>query len=146
MASKGAIRAMQRSRAEIAGQLERYEAIVRQLRADLVHLDEAIRALDPDADTSIAAPTLPTRRGAMAPVIFDTLRIAERGCTVRELAMHVMIERDLDTGNRKLLGELTERVSGLLRHYRRRGVLRSIRSAGKYIYWEIVPRDDEAGD
>jgi hypothetical protein len=79
------------SRSEIAGQLERYEGIVRQLCADLVHLDEAIRALDPDADTSVPAPTLPTRRGAMAPVIFDTLRIAERGCTVRELAMHIMI-------------------------------------------------------
>jgi hypothetical protein len=141
----GAIRAMQRSRAEIAAQLGRYEAIVRQLRIDLIHLDEAIRAIDPHVDTSAPGPRLRTHTG-MAPVIFDTLRIAERGCTVRELAMHVMIERGIDTGNRKLLGELTERVSSLLRHYRKRGVLRSIRPAGKYIYWEIVPQDGAEQD
>jgi hypothetical protein len=139
--SKGAIRAMQRSRVEIAGQLDRYETIARQLRIDLIHLDEAILALDPDADVRAPGPRLRTHAG-MAPVIFETLRIAERGCTVRELAMHVMINRGIDTGNRKLLGELTERVSSLLRHYRKRGVLRSIRPAGRYIYWEITPQDD----
>jgi hypothetical protein len=63
----------------------------------------------------------------MAPVIFDALRLAERGCTVRELAMHVMVDHAMDADNCKLLGEVTERVSGLLRHYRKRGIVRSCR-------------------
>jgi hypothetical protein len=79
----------------------------------------------------------------MAPVIFDALRLAERGCTVRELAMHVMIDCGIDADNRKLLGEVLERVSGLLRHYRKRGIVRSIRQGGKYLYCEIVPGEDD---
>jgi hypothetical protein len=79
----------------------------------------------------------------MAPLIFQTLRSAERGCTARELAMHVMVARGIDTGNRKLLREITKRVSGLLRYFRKRGWVRSIWSTGKSLYWEIVPQDDD---
>jgi len=141
MASKATLNAFLRSRADVAAQLARYEGIARQLRADLVHIDEAIRTLDPHADLGEPLPKL-RKHMAISPVIFDTLRIAERGCTVRELAMHVMIERGIDTGNRKLLSAVTRRVSSLLRHYRRRGVLRSIKAAGRYIYWGIVPEHD----
>jgi hypothetical protein len=79
----------------------------------------------------------------MAPVIFETLRAAESGCTVRELAMHFMVAQGIDAGNRKLLGEVTERVSSLLRHYRKCGVLRSTRSAAQQIYWEIINEDGD---
>jgi hypothetical protein len=136
------IRQLHRDRAEIADQLERSEAVVRQLRADLIHLEEAIRALDPAAD--MGAPVKLRRRNRMAPVIFETLRAAECGCTARELGMQVMVARGIDTGNRKLLGEIAKRVSGLLRHYRKRGVLRSTRPAGMYaLRWEIVPGKDD---
>ena len=133
---------MHRDRVEIAAQLERYEAVVRQLRADLIHLEEAIRALDPAAD--MGAPIKLRRRNRMAPVIFETLRAADCGCTACELAMHVMVARGIDTGNRKLLGEISRRVSGLLRHYRKCGVLRSILPAGMHsLRWEIVPGQDD---
>jgi hypothetical protein len=142
VASAPVIRQLHRDRAEIAAQLERYEAIVRQLRADLIHLEEAIRALDPAAD--IGAPIKLRRRTRMAPVIFETLRAAGCGCTARELAMHVMVARGIDTGNRKLSGEITRRVSGLLRHYRKCGVLRSIPQAGVYsLRWEILPGEGD---
>src|ERR1043166_9580239 len=132
------IRQLHRDRAELAAQLERYEAVVRQLRADLTHLEVAIRALDPTAD--IGAPIKLRRRNRMAPVIFETLRAAECGCTARELAMHVMVAHGIDTGNRKLSGEITRRVSGLLRHYRNHGVLRSKLPTCMYsLRWEIVP-------
>jgi hypothetical protein len=140
VASKSDIRQLHRDRGEIAAQLERYETIARQLRADLIHLEEAIRALDPAAD--VAAPIRLRRRTRMAPVIFETLRTAEGGCTARELAMHVMVARGIDTGNRKLLGEIARRVSGLLRYLRKRGWVRSTWSTGKSLYWEIVREDD----
>jgi hypothetical protein len=141
MASSALLRRLWRDRAEIAEQLDRYEAIVRRLKIDLVHMEQAIRAIEPDSKFGPLG-RLRTH-SKMAPVIFDTLRLAERGCTVRELAMHVMIERGIDINNRKLLGEVTERVSGLLRHYRKRGIVRSIRQDGKYIYWEIAPREND---
>ena len=141
MASSALLRRLWNDRAEIAAQLERYEAIARRLKIDLVHVDQAIRAVDPN--TNFGVPRRLRTHGRMAPVIFDALRLAERGCTVRELAMHVMIDHGIDPDNRKLLGEVTERVSGLLRHYRKRGIVRSIRQRGKPIYWEIVPGQDD---
>jgi hypothetical protein len=141
VASSTPIRQLHRDREELVALLGRYEAIVRQLRTDLIHLEEAIRALDPAAD--MGAPIKLRRRTRMAPVIFETLRAAEGGCTARELAMHVMVARGIDTGNRKLLGEISRRVSGLLRHYRKHGVLRSIPLAGTYsLRWEIAPQND----
>jgi hypothetical protein len=125
----------------MAAQLERYEAIVRQLKIDLVHIDQAIRAVDPN--TNFGVPGRLRTHGKMAPVIFDALRLAEHGCTTRELAMHVMADGGMDTGNRNLLGEVTKRVSDLLRHYRKRGIVRSTRTTGKYVYWEIVPGEDD---
>jgi hypothetical protein len=141
VASAPGIRQLHRDRAEIAAQLERYEAIVCQLRADLTHLEEAIGALDPAAD--MGAPIKLRRRNRMAPVIFETLRVAEGGCTARELAMHVMVARGIDTGNRKLLGEIAKRVSGLLRYFRKCGLVRSISVTGMYaLRWEIVAGAD----
>ena len=138
MVSSAPIRQLRRDRDELVAQLERYEAVVRQLRADLIHLEEAIRALDPAAD--MGAPIKLRRRTRMAPVIFETLRATERGCTARELAMHVMAARGIDTGNRKLSREITRRVSGLLRYFRKCGVLRSKLPAGTHaLRWEIVP-------
>jgi hypothetical protein len=90
----------------------------------------------------MGAPIKLRRRNRMAPVIFETLRTAECGCTARELAMHVMVARGIDTGNRKLLGEVTKRVSGLLRYFRKRGWVRSIWSTGKSLYWEIIREAD----
>jgi hypothetical protein len=130
---------LHRDRAEIAAQLERYEAVVRQLRTDLTHIEEAIRALDPAADVG---PIKLRRRTRMAPVIFETLRANACGCTARELAMHVMAARGIDTGNRKLSREITRRVSGLLRYFRKRGWVRSIWSTGKSLHWEIAPQND----
>jgi len=111
------------------------------LKADLVHLDQAIRAIDPNSNFGV--PRRLRTHGKMAPVIFDALRLAEHGCTVRELAMHVMVDHGIDADNRKLLGEITERVSGLLRHYRKRGIVRSFQQPGKPIYWEMAPGQDD---
>jgi hypothetical protein len=141
MAPSALLRRLWHDRAEIAAQLERYEAIIRQLKIDLVHLHQAIRAIDPN--TNFGVPRRLRTHGKMAPVIFDTLRLAERGCTVGELALHVMVDLGIDADNRKLLGEITERVSALLRHYRKRGIVRSFQPGGKYIYWEIVPGQDD---
>jgi len=57
--------------------------------------------------------------------------------------MHIMVARGIDTGNRKLLGEISKRVSGLLRYFRKRGFVRSKPVTGMYaLRWEIVGHDD----
>jgi hypothetical protein len=62
VASSASIRQLHRDRDDLAAQLDRYEAIARQLRADLIHLEEAIQALDPTGD--MGAPIKLRRRTA----------------------------------------------------------------------------------
>ena len=55
--------ALIRKRAELAGEVEALDARAAQLRADLVHLDAAIRIMCPDADPELIRPRKPSRKG-----------------------------------------------------------------------------------
>src|SRR3954449_1276867 len=55
--------ALIRKRAELSGEAEALDARLGQLRADLVHLDAAIRILCPDAAPELIRPRKPSRTG-----------------------------------------------------------------------------------
>ena len=58
-----AISALARKRAELAGEIIAREAALDQLRADLVHLDAAIRIMCPEAEPELIRPRKPSRKG-----------------------------------------------------------------------------------
>ena len=55
--SEHTITVLSRKRAELAGEIEARAAALDQLRADLVHLDAAIRIMCPDAEPELIRPT-----------------------------------------------------------------------------------------
>jgi hypothetical protein len=118
-----ALNALIRKLAELAGELERDEAAVRQLKVDLAHLEATILMLGPDTDLAALKPKRlwpahEAGKGDMAHVPFATLRVAERPCSTKELAMHVMAERGMDTANRAVVKMITSRVASCLRPFR----------------------------
>jgi hypothetical protein len=144
-----ALNALTRKHAALAGELERHQATVRQLQIDLANVDATIRLFSPDTDLAkIKSKRLPPQMGAgkgeIAFIIFGLLRTAQRPCVSKELAQHVMIERNMDTTNAWLVNMVEERVASSLRRYRKLGLIRSIKKAGEYIRWEITPQDDAA--
>jgi hypothetical protein len=60
--------------------------------------------------------------------------------TTKELARHVMAERGLNTADVSLLQLFTRRTGALLRHQKKRGILRSIKDPqyGRFDLWEIA--------
>jgi hypothetical protein len=52
-----------RKRAELAGEIIARVTALDQLRADLVHLDAAIRIMCPDAEPELIRPRKPSRNG-----------------------------------------------------------------------------------
>lgn len=137
-----------RKRAELAGDLERSETAVRQLKIDLAHIDATILLFDPSTDLAKIKPKplpayLGANKGGVAHIIFGLLRTAGRPCTAREIALHVMAERGIDTKDKKLTDMMAARTASTLRHYRDRGLLRAVRTHGEYIRWEIVPPENE---
>lgn len=132
-------------RAEIAGQIAQTRATLRQLIIDLDHVDAAIRLFDPNYDVEGIRPkTYPaghvTYRGELVRVILSLLREASGPLTTKEVALHIMVERGQNTADDAMVKVMTRRAGALLRHYRERGSVRSIKDPkhGQFDLWEIA--------
>src|SRR3954451_9349708 len=89
--------ALIRKRTELAGEAEALDARLAQLRADLVHLDAAIRMLCPDAEPELIRPRKPSRKGCdwfgrqeLPRLILAGMREAGRPLPCVEIAREVM--------------------------------------------------------
>jgi hypothetical protein len=132
-------------RAEIAGQIAHTRATLRQLIIDLDHVDAAIRIFDPSYDVDGIRQKIPTAahralRGDLTRATLDALRDAPGPMTTKELARHVMAERGLNSADAALLQLFTRRTGALLRHQKKRGILRSVKDEkyGRFDLWEIA--------
>lgn len=122
-----------RKRAEVAGQLEAAQAQIRQLGADMGHLDATIRLFAPEMDLGTIKPKpvpapYAAPHGEMSRIIPDTLRVAEAGQplpTTQDMALRVMAARGLDAGDPALARTVRERVGQSLGRLRTRNVIRS---------------------
>jgi hypothetical protein len=144
-----ALNALIRKRAELAGELERSETTVRQLQIDLAHIDAAIRLFGPDTDVSAIKPKglppmMATPKGKLGAIVFGLLRTAKRPCESSELAKHVMVERGIDVTKPKLVKLMESRVCSALRYYRAKKLVRTIKTPGEFIRWEIISQDGAA--
>ena len=101
-----AVSARSRKRAELAGEIIAREAALDQLRADLAHLDAAIRIMCPDAEPELIRPKKPSRkgcdwfgRGELARWIMDVLRGATEPVGSTEIARTIMERKGLPAGD-----------------------------------------------
>jgi hypothetical protein len=132
-----------RKRAELAGEIEHADTMLRQLRIDLDALDQTIRLFDPDIDLEEIKPKpLPPRhqafRGELSRLLLDTLRQSNRPMSVQELASRVMAERGLNATDKRLARAILKRVGAALRHLRSRSQVRSQEGTGQGLVWEIA--------
>ena len=138
-----AIAALKDRRAELARDIGIHETAASRLRVELDHLDATIRLFDPKADISAIKPKaippfMGAQRGANAHAVFALLRTAGRPCTTREITLHVMASRGLDTADTGLVTLMGRRVSTALRHYRQLKVLQSSKAFGENVKWQIA--------
>lgn len=133
-----------RKRAELAGDIERTQADLQNMIRDLEHLDSTIRLFDADYQVeaikpkSFRPPDDWARRGEMTRIILNVLRQAAEPLTTRDIAIQLMLERALDTGNVKFVRLMTKRCGVALRGQRDKGVVRSAQGPGQYMVWELA--------
>ena len=89
--------ALIRKRAELAGEIAARSAALDQLRADLVHLDAAIRIMCPEAEPELIRPKKPSRKGCdwfgrqeLPRLVLASLRGATQPLSPAEIAQAVM--------------------------------------------------------
>jgi hypothetical protein len=132
-----------RKRAEIAGQLEHAQSRVRQLIIDVDNLDATIRLFAPDMDLDeIKSRPIPPRhaafQGEISRLILDALRESSLPLTTRDVAVHVMQARSLNTADPRLRRTMVTRVGKALRHARVKGTVRSEEGRGGNLRWALA--------
>lgn len=141
MENEHVIAGLIRKRAELAGQIEHAQTVLRQFIIDLDNLDATLRMFVPDIDLEDIKPKpLPPRnaafKGEVSRIVFAALR--EKGpMTCQQMAQYVMADRGLNTADRRLVVTLGKRVHACLRHYRSKGLVRSLKREGQHQLWEL---------
>lgn len=139
-----AISSLSRKRAEVAGEIETAVARVAQLRADLAHLDAAIRIMDPNAEPELIPVKLPRPkgcdwfgRGELARMVLDVLREAARPLSSTEIARAVLAAKGMEPGDVAALRRVESMVRmGLIR---REGGSVERAGEGRGAGWRVVP-------
>lgn len=130
-------------RAEIAGRIEQLQIEMRELILALEHVDATIRLFDPDyAVENIRPRPVPSIYkafpGDMIRMVLSMLREAKGPLSTKEITLHVMAARGVDSSDKQAFELFRQRVGAMLRHHRGKGLIRSFSGQdGSFMLWEI---------
>jgi hypothetical protein len=120
MAEPHVVSALVAKRAELAGEIEDLERQADQLRADLLHIDAAIRIFAPEYRPNEIRPKAKRRkgewfaRGEMMRLVLETLRKNSDPVTAKEIALTLMDHKGFDTGDERTVRLVEKRVFSVL--------------------------------
>lgn len=144
MAEAHVISALRAKRAELAGLILQLERDVAQRRADLAHVDGAIRLFAPTIEPETIGPKFVRQRnqwfgrGELARGILGVLR--RSGCPLAAvgIAGALMEAKGLDVGDRVMLVLVQKLVHRAIRHHERRGVVHRAGRNGRTVLWQLA--------
>jgi hypothetical protein len=135
-------------RAEITGRIEALQVELRELSLALESLDNTIRLFDANYPVESirpkpVAPIYKAVPGGTLRMVLSMIREAGRPISTRTIVTHVMAAHGITDPDRRTALLFRQRVGSLLRHYRTKGLLRSIKSDdGSFLVWEIDAQSD----
>ena len=125
----GVISGLLRKRADLLGEAERLRDRTAEIRNDLDALDRTLGSLGYKGDLDAQMPRQKRQvlfgQGEMSRALLRELRDADGPLTSRELAQSILALKGDDVRDRKLVSEVTRRVSKALRSHRELGRVRS---------------------
>jgi hypothetical protein len=141
MADSHCLSGLVAKRAELAGEIRLAEERLDQLRADILHLDAAIRIIDPGYHTDAIVPKVRRQRrewfgnGELLRMVLETLRKAPEPLTAREIAVALMERRGFDTADAATVRLVEKRVDATVR--RREGLVERVVYGPRSVGWKI---------
>lgn len=132
-----------RKRAEMAGEIDGLAAVLQEKMVALDHLDATIRVFKPDIDLETVKPkTVPPRHqalpGEMIRGVLTVLRESKKPLTSMEITLRLMQRRVMNANDKGLVRTVSKRVIACVRNGRTKGLLKSIKTPGQQLLWEIV--------
>ena len=134
-------------RAEILASISLYEKRLAQARADLAHVTACITIFEASGEGEDVSSYVDTHRmfarGEMVRLCKEALAIGPR--TTKELALHVMATKGLDTGDKVLAHAMAQRMIHALRQQWRRGQLQDGGKVSGARVWALPDSPREQG-
>ncbi|WP_287081508.1 hypothetical protein [Methylobacterium sp.] len=128
-----------RKRAELFSEAERIRDRLAEIRNDLGALDRTLAVLGHTGNLDDAMPRQKRQvlfgQGELSRSLMRELRDADGPMTSRELAQGILALRGDDVRDRRLISEVTRRVSKSLRAHREEGRVRSSTDASGNLLW-----------
>ena len=125
MAEIRTVTTLRSKRAEILSSISLYEKRLSQARADLSHVTACIAIFEASGDGEDLSSYVDTHRmfarGEIIAICKEALASGPR--TTKELALHVMAAKGLDTGDKVLAHAMAQRMIHALRQQWRRGLI-----------------------
>ena len=131
-------------RAELMGALERTQAELARIMADINVVDAALRMFAPHIHVEtispkVMAPVYQAGRGEITMLALNILRLSPTPISTQDLNIQIMEARNLNTNDSVLVNVMRERLHSSLRNQRKHGRIRSTKNAdGKFSLWEIA--------
>ena len=124
-------------RLEIEAAIASYEKRLDQARADLSHVNACIAIFEASGEPSDTAPYIDTHRmfARGEPMVLCREALASGPKTTKELALHVMAAKGLDTGDKVLAHVMAARLIHMLRMQTKRGKLAIVGKDRGAIVW-----------
>ena len=138
-----ALSALIRKRAELVSEQLLLRERMEALRQNLVHLDATIHLFDPGYDIAADRPKRPPSSespfasGDLTRAIFDALRSAQKPMTIAAITHEVMAANGLNTDDRELAADVTQRVGRAVRKKANR-VLQRVLMDGGAVGWNVA--------
>lgn len=133
--SSHVISALVGKRGEIAGLIADLERKLAQYRADLAHIDSTIAMFDPNVTVDAIKPKRPPapnksqhfRHGEMTKRCREALRDADgQPISAKDIAMKILIDKGLDSEDRKLRADFICRIRWAMKRLRKNGTVQQI--------------------
>lgn len=141
MAEIRTVTTLRSKKAEIIASIAQYEKRIAQARADLSHVNACVALFEATGEPGALSPYVDTHclfaRGEMMNLCKDALASGPK--TTKELALHVMAAKGLDTGDKVLARSMAMRLIHALRMQWRRGMIDGNGKVKGARVWAIPP-------
>jgi hypothetical protein len=130
-----------KNRADLFNEAERIRDRMAEIKNDIGALDRVLNTLGYTGDLDAEMPRQKRQvlfgRGELTRAILDELRDAPRPLGSREIAQAIVALNGQDARERRLLTDVTRRVSKALRILQQEGLVRRTRGVNQYAAWQL---------
>jgi hypothetical protein len=141
MAEIRTVTTLRSKRVEIISTIAHYEKRIAQARADLSHVNACITLFEASGEPGAVTPYVDTHRmfarGELMTLCKQSLASGPK--TTKELALHVMAAKGLDTGDKVLAHSMAMRLIHALRQQWRRGLITGEGKVKSARVWALKP-------